>query len=99
MKGFLEFIRSQGVVGLAIGFLLGGAISGLAKSLVDDIINPLLGVVIGNVGDLSLLSVKIGESEIRYGNFLNLFINMLIIAAVVYFVFKGLKLDKIDLKK
>ncbi len=42
MKGFLEFIRAQGVASLAVGFILGGAVSDLFKSLIDNIINPLL---------------------------------------------------------
>ena len=40
MRGFLNFIREQGVVGLAIGFILGGAISKLVAALVNDLINP-----------------------------------------------------------
>ena len=41
MKGFLEFVREQGVVGLATGFILGGAVSKVVTSLVTDIINPV----------------------------------------------------------
>jgi large conductance mechanosensitive channel len=43
MKGFLNFIREQGVVGLAVGFILGGSVSKVVTSLVTDIINPVLG--------------------------------------------------------
>ena len=42
MKGFIAFIREQGVVGLAVGFILGGAIAKMVTSLVNDMINPLI---------------------------------------------------------
>jgi len=95
MKGFFHFIRQQGVVGLAIGFILGGTINGVVKSLVDDIIQPLIGMIFGST--TSLANWTIGS--IRLGNFLSLVINFIVIAAVVYFIFKGLKLDKLDLPK
>ena len=53
MKGFLQFVREQGVVGLAIGFILGGAISKLVTALVDDIISPILGLGLSNLKNLS----------------------------------------------
>ncbi|KXK08264.1 MAG: MscL family protein [Candidatus Dojkabacteria bacterium] len=99
MKGFLDFIREQGVVGLAVGFILGGAVSGLVKALVDDIINPLLGIILGKAESLTTLVITIAEAEVKVGNFLGVFINFVVIAAVVYFGVKGLKLDQIDKKK
>lgn len=98
MKDFLKFIRTQGVVGLATGFILGGAISKLVSSLVEDIINPVLGIFMGTVGNLSSYVLKIGGSEIRWGNFISIVINFAVISAVVYFGFKGLGLEKIDIK-
>jgi large conductance mechanosensitive channel len=99
MKNFLDFIRKQGVVGLATGFILGGAISKLVSSLVADIINPFLGIVMGAAGDLTSYSMQIGGAEVRWGNFLSMFIDFIVIAAVVYYVFKGLGLDKLDKSK
>ena len=99
MKGFLEFIREQGVVGLAAGFILGGAVAKVVSSLVNDIINPIVGVVLGVAGDLSSLYFKIGPIELRYGNFLAVLLDFAIIAAVVYYGIKGLGLDKLDKKK
>lgn len=92
--GFFQFIREQGVVGLAIGFILGGAINVLVGSLVNDVIQPSLGLVIGKEG-LNGLQYK----SIMYGKFLGNVINFIILAAVVYFGFKGLKLDRLDAKK
>jgi len=99
MKGFMNFIREQGVVGLAVGFILGGAISKLVQSLVTDVINPLLGIVLGAAGKLSDMSLKIGSAKIMWGNFISVTINFAVIAFVVYFGVTLLKLDKLDKKK
>ena len=99
MKGFLEFVRTQGVVGLAVGFILGGAVSKVVSSLVKDIINPVLGVVLGATGDLTTKSISIGSVNIMYGNFLSTSIDFIVIALVVYFGVKKLKLDKLDKAK
>jgi large conductance mechanosensitive channel len=99
LKGFLDFIREQGVVGLAIGFVLGGAVSKLVSAFVVDIINPLVGLLLGSTGDLKLLSIHVGAQEILLGDFLSIFIDFIIIAAVVYFGFKLLGLNNLDKQK
>lgn len=100
LHGFADFIRSQGVVGLAVGFILGGAVSELVKSLVNDIINPLLSVILGSAQSLKGAVLTVGSISIAWGSFLNVFINFVVIAAVVYFGVKWLKLDEmIDKKK
>ena len=96
LKEFLDFIREKGVVGLAVGFILGGAVSGLVKSIVDDLINPVLGLLLNQVKSLTELVINIGDSSIRVGNFVNVLINFIVVAAVVYFGVKWLKLDKLD---
>ena len=52
MKGFLDFVWEQGVVGLVVRFILGGAVSKLVSALVDDIINPIIAVGLNNVENL-----------------------------------------------
>jgi len=99
MKGFINFIREQGVVGLALGFILGGAVSKVVASLVSDIINPILSVALGAAGDLSSLSLKLGPIDLMYGHFITVMIDFMVIAAVVYFGVKGLGLEKLDKKK
>lgn len=99
MKGFVEFIREQGVVGLAVGFILGGAVSKLVASLVADIINPLLAAALGNLENLQGAYLQIGKAKLLWGNFVNVFVDFVVIAAVVYFGVKFLKLDKLDKKK
>ncbi len=99
MAGFMEFIRKQGVIGLAVGFILGGAVSKVVSSLVADIINPLVGLMLGGQKDLSAYSITVGAASINIGNFLAVTIDFMVIAAVVYYIVKGLKLDRLDLKK
>ncbi|EKD80427.1 MAG: large-conductance mechanosensitive channel [uncultured bacterium] len=99
MKGFLSFIREQGVMGLAVGFILGGAISKVVSSLVTDIVNPLVGILLGFTANLQDASFWLAGSEIMWGHFLAVLIDFAIIAAVVYFGVHGLGLDKLDKPK
>lgn len=99
MKGFLEFIREQGVIGLAVGFILGGSVSKVVTSIVTDLINPLLGVVLGSTKGLASAYVVVGGSKVLYGHFLSILIDFTIVAAVVYIFVKSLKLDRLDRKK
>ena len=99
MKKFINFIREQGVVGLAVGFILGGSVSKVVSSLVDDIINPLIGLLLGKVESLSDATWKIADAEIRWGSFVNVLIDFIVISAVVYALVKILKFDKLDKKK
>ncbi len=99
MKGFINFIREQGVVGLAVGFILGGAVSKVVSAIVTDVINPLLSVVLGATGNLETAYIPLGNARIMWGSFLNSTIDFLVIALVVYFGVKLLKLDKLDIKK
>lgn len=99
MKGFADFIREQGVVGLAVGFILGGGVSKVVTSLVGDIINPILGIALGAAGNLSDAVINIGSATIKYGAFINVLIDFLVIAAVVYFGVRSLGLDRLDKKK
>lgn len=95
VRGFFQFIREQGVVGLAIGFILGSGINKVVGSLVNDVIQPGVGLVFGSVNGLTAAHYR----SIMYGNFLVALIDFAILAAVVYFGFRGFGLDKLDAKK
>ncbi|KKP69529.1 hypothetical protein A2X44_03235 [candidate division CPR3 bacterium GWF2_35_18] len=99
LKNFLTFIREQGVFGFAIAFILGGAVSKVVSSFVNDIINPILGLALGAAGDLSSAYIALGKSKIMYGSFINVIIDFIVVALVVYFGVKKLKLDKLDSPK
>lgn len=95
MKNFLQFVREQGVVGLAIGFILGGAVGKVVASLVNDIIMPVISLALGSTEGLKALSYF----GVNYGAFISTCVDFIIIAAVIYFVFKKIGLDKLDKKK
>ena len=95
LGGFLDFIRDRGVAGFAIGFILGGAAQKLVQALMDDIVNPLLGVILGSTKNLSEYTVGI----FKLGDFVSVLINFLILCIVVYLIFKILQLEKLDKPK
>lgn len=103
IQGFLDFVREQGVVGLAVGLILGVAAKSVVDSLVQNVFNPIVGLLYGG-GDFStrFICLKTVASECKsklgYGNFVNTLMSFFIVAAAVYFVVKGLKLDKLDIK-
>jgi large conductance mechanosensitive channel len=98
-SGFMDFIRTQGVVGFAVAFILGGAVSLLVKSGIDNIINPILGIVLGRAKDLADSFIPFFGAKIMWGKFVNDLINFLVLAAVVYFGIKKIGLDKLDKPK
>lgn len=99
MKGFIEFIRERGVVGLAIAFMLGGAVTKLVNSFVEDIINPFLGLGLGFTKSLDKSYFQILSAKIYWGNFIVNLIDFLVLALVIYFLFKSLRIEKLDKKK
>lgn len=98
-SGFMDFVRKQGVIGLAVGFVLGGAVSKVVTALVTDIINPLLSIVLGATENLKALKVTVGSVEILWGDFVSVTVDFLIIALVVYYAVKLLGIENIEKKK
>ncbi len=94
MKGFLEFIKKQGVVGLTVGFILGTQSSKLVSAIVGDVINPLLGAALGFEGKLTDRYVVLWGAKVIWGNLLAEAINFLVIALLIYFIVEGFGLDK-----
>ncbi|HEY6376823.1 MAG TPA: large conductance mechanosensitive channel protein MscL [Edaphobacter sp.] len=84
IKGFRDFILRGNVIDLAVAVIIGAAFSNITKSLVEDIITPLLGATIGQP-DFRGLVCNLNGTPIRYGSFLTAIINFLIIACVIYF--------------
>ncbi len=99
IAGFVQFLREQGVVGLAIGFILGGAVSKVVTAFVTDIINPILSIALGAADEFRQSAISVGGAQILWGDFLSVLIDFVIVAAVVYFGFKILGLEKLDKKK
>ena len=86
-KEFKEFIMRGNVMDLAVGVIIGGAFSSIVTSLVNNIIMPFLGIIIGGI-DFTSLSIKIQDAEIQYGMFLQNVIDFLIIAFCIFIMVK-----------
>lgn len=96
---FMDFVRNHGVIGLALGIIIGGAVTKLVTSTVTDVINPIIGIFLGKAGDLNGLVIAFFGAKILIGNFISALIDFFIIVAVVYFGIKKLGLEKLDKKK
>ena len=81
--GFKEFIAKGNVIDLAVGVIIGGAFGKIVSSIVNDILMPLIGILLGGIDFTSLL-VIIGDAVITYCNFIQNVIDFLIIALCVY---------------
>ena len=84
---FKTFIARGNVIDLAVGVVIGSAFGKIVTSLVDDILMPIIGAIIGGI-NFSSLSIKVGEARIMYGSFINNIINFLIIALCIFFFVK-----------
>lgn len=59
MKGFIEFVKERGIIGFAVDFILGGAVTKVVSSLVTNIINPILGLFLSRTKSLETMSFQI----------------------------------------
>ena len=93
MKKFLEefkaFALKGNVMDLAIGVIIGGAFGAITTSLIDDILMPIIGVIIGGI-DFSGLAITVGGANIAYGSFITAIINFILIAFVVFWMMKAM---------
>ena len=96
VTGFFDFIRTQGVMGLAIGFMLGDKIKNLVNSLTVDIINPFLMMLSGTTGELSNAKLRLFGVEVFWGRFASSLLDFLLMAIIVYIIFKVFSLDKLE---
>lgn len=97
---FTEFIKRGNVIDLAVGVIIGSAFGKIVTSLVDDVLMPVIGVVIGGI-DFSELSIKIGDATIKYGLFINNVINFVIVAFCIFILVKSVNklMPKKEVKK
>lgn len=103
-RGFMDFVREQGVVGLAVGLALGTAATVLVKSLVDNIVMPLVGWALPGSGSVATKASCLNSvdgvcvNQMAWGAVVSNLISFLSIALVIYLVVKGLRLDRLDKK-
>ncbi len=87
LSAFKKFISRGNVVDMAVGVIIGGAFGKIVTSLVNDIVMPLIGLLIGGL-NFSELCVTIGEAKIAYGNFIQTIVDFLIIAICIFSVIR-----------
>jgi len=98
LKEFVKFLKEFNVVALAIGFVMGSASTNLVKSLVDDIVMPILSPILSGDG-WKEATLDIGKVHMAYGSFLAELLNFLILALVIFFVAKKLlKMEEVPKK-
>ena len=80
---FKTFALKGNVVDMAVGVIIGGAFGKIVSSLVNDIFMPIIGVISGGI-QFTNLSITVGESQIKYGSFIQNVVDFLIIALVIF---------------
>ena len=89
MKEFKEFISRGNVMDMAVGIIIGGAFTAIVSSLVEDIINPLLGCFVSM--DFSAWKIPlVCDAALGIGNFINAVISFLIMAFILFSIIKAL---------
>lgn len=84
---FKKFISRGNVVDMAVGVIVGGAFGKIVSSLVNDILMPLIGVLLGGL-NFSDLSIKVGSANVAYGVFIQSVIDFLIISLCIFIMVK-----------
>lgn len=84
---FKEFIMRGNVLDLAVGVIIGAAFGKIVTSVVNDILMPIIGIVLGGL-NFSNLSFKIGDAVIKYGSFLQNVVDFLITAFCIFIIVK-----------
>jgi large conductance mechanosensitive channel len=90
IKEFKEFLAQRNMLDLAVGVIIGGAITTVIKSIVDNLFNPLIGLVVSGHA-LQSLHFRVASANFYYGNFLNDALNFLITAFIVFLIIKFIR--------
>lgn len=88
IKEFRDFILRGNVIDLAVAVVIGGAFGAIVNSLVNDILMPIIGILLGGI-DFTSLSIQVGSATVMYGNFIQAVINFLLIGLALFFVVKA----------
>lgn len=95
---FKTFISRGNVVDMAVGVIIGGAFGKIVTSLVNDVLMPLIGTLMGGI-NFSGLSIKIEDASIAYGLFIQSIIDFLIIAVCIFTMVKVFEKFKVKEEK
>ena len=89
LKEFRKFAIRGNVIDLAVAVIIGGAFGKIVSSLVDDIIMPLIGLLIGGI-EFKDLAFQVGSAKVTYGNFIQNVVDFLIIAFVIFLMVRAM---------
>lgn len=99
IKEFKDFISRGNVIDLAVGVIIGGAFGKIVTSIVNDILMPIIGVIIGGL-NFSTLTIKFKDATIAYGAFIQNVIDFLIVSACIFCLIKFIeKFKKKEVKE
>ena len=87
LKEFRDFIMRGNVLDLAIAVIIGGAFGKIITSLVNDILMPIIGLLLGGI-DFSALILQVGQASINWGLFIQAIVDFLIVALVIFMIIK-----------
>ena len=93
LKEFKAFVMRGNVLDLAVAVIIGGAFGKIISSLVNDILMPLIGVMMGGVS-FAGLKFTVGSAEVTYGNFIQAIVDFLIVAFVIFLIVKSANASK-----
>jgi large conductance mechanosensitive channel len=85
---FMDFLSKYRVMGLAVAFIMGVYLGGLAQALVKDLILPIIGLIIPGLGDLATYEITFAQQVFRVGDFLVALITFIIVAFVIFLIVK-----------
>lgn len=89
IKEFKEFAMKGSLIDMAVGIIIGAAVGNMVSTLVENILMPIIGVLMGGV-NFSDLSITVGDAAIGYGAFIQAMIDFLIIAFVIFMILKAI---------
>ena len=89
IQDFKAFALKGNVMDMAVGVIIGGAFGKIVTSLVNDVLMPFIGILTGGI-DLTGLKATIGDANITYGQFIQSFIDFLIVAFCIFLMIKGI---------
>lgn len=99
MDDFVNFIKKQGVVGVAVAFVVGAAAVAMIERIVEALVTPLIAVVAGEADITNAFAVTVGDTTLKFGMAIDAIIQFLIIAFVVYTMVRAIGADKWDSEK
>ena len=89
LKEFRDFAMRGNVMDLAVAVIIGVAFGAIVNSLVNDILMPLIGLVLGGI-DFNALAFQVGAATVKYGEFIQAVVNFLIVAFVIFLIVRAI---------